>query len=202
MKLNHLLMILAAIFVISPLLHSVEGNGILHLLFMGFLFWVGWQLIKNNPFTPKQGDDDPNNPFRFGADEQDARQDQEEPTPHLQRHAEPEKPHQDLFDDEAAHDEPETEDVRSRVLAQLQMDKLKGQQSTIWHVTPNFVSKMGQQVGRFKETPIPEWIETSDGKMAEFTGITDIRLPKECACLELIDRKELIIPPGLVYTVT
>ncbi|ABK43959.1 hypothetical protein Mmc1_1450 [Magnetococcus marinus MC-1] len=201
MKLSHLLMILAAVFMISPLLQNMQGGAILHLAFMGFLFWVGWKLIKNNPFNPKDGQEDRNNPFRMGADEEDARNDREQATPYLNWHREDPTTAEHGNINQGVGEEGRPRDLRAQLMAQLQMDRLKGQQSTIWHVTPDFIRRMGTQVGRFKEVPIPEWIETSDGKMAQFTGVTEIRLPKECACLELTDRKELIIPPGLVYTV-
>nr|CRH04641.1 conserved protein of unknown function [Candidatus Magnetococcus massalia] len=196
-----LLVAFLAFMFLTPLLQMLEqsgGNAMGHILFLAMLFWVGWQLIKRN--SRNLEDDTP---------QEEEPQQQAKPQAQRQRTDEEEEPlfkspFKGVFDDpQEGPAERQQDDVESRLreASQMQIDKLKGQKSAIWHVTPEFVTATGNRLGRFRDQPIPEWISTSDGKKGVFTGITDIKLPKECACLELTDRGELIIPPGLVYTV-
>ncbi len=57
----------------------------------------------------------------------------------------------------------------------------------------------GDHVGHFRNHPIPSWIETEDGRRAEFTGTVPVIPPSSCRCVELPNQGKLIIQPGLVY---
>ncbi|MBF0424238.1 MAG: hypothetical protein HQL66_00235 [Magnetococcales bacterium] len=75
------------------------------------------------------------------------------------------------------------------------------QQGAVYHQRPWQVVQQGSSLGRFRDLPIPAWIETSDGRRAEYTGTVAIQMPEECRCLEFPKRGELILPPGLVYLI-
>ena len=59
----------------------------------------------------------------------------------------------------------------------------------------------GRSLGVFKNTPIPAWIRTSDQREADYCGVSNVPLPEKCTCIEIPERSELIVPPGLIYTV-
>ncbi|MBF0191907.1 MAG: hypothetical protein HQL99_12330 [Magnetococcales bacterium] len=71
----------------------------------------------------------------------------------------------------------------------------------IQHKLPWSVVDQGHPVGQFRHTPIPAWIRTSDNRHADYTGIALTPPPDGCVCLEIPDQAELILPPGLVYTI-
>ncbi|MBF0175600.1 MAG: hypothetical protein HQL63_01945 [Magnetococcales bacterium] len=75
------------------------------------------------------------------------------------------------------------------------------QQGAVYHQLPWQVTQQGSSLGRFRDLPIPAWIETSDGRRAEYSGTVAIQMPEECRCLEFPKRGELILPPGLVYLI-
>ncbi|MBF0134934.1 MAG: hypothetical protein H7833_07160 [Magnetococcus sp. DMHC-1] len=75
------------------------------------------------------------------------------------------------------------------------------QQGAVYHQLPWQVTQQGSSLGRFHDLPIPAWIETSDGRRAEYSGTVAIQMPEECRCLEFPKRGELILPPGLVYLI-
>ncbi|MBF0153919.1 MAG: hypothetical protein HQL64_09300 [Magnetococcales bacterium] len=75
------------------------------------------------------------------------------------------------------------------------------QQGAVYHQLPWQVVQQGSSLGRFHDLPIPAWIETSDGRRAEYSGTVAIQMPEECRCLEFPKRGELILPPGLVYLI-
>lgn len=70
----------------------------------------------------------------------------------------------------------------------------------IQHEPPWQVVDQGSSLGTFYNHPIPAWIKTSDGRQAYYSGITADLSPDRTACLEFPRRGELIIPPGLVYS--
>ncbi|MBF0108534.1 MAG: hypothetical protein HQL76_05110 [Magnetococcales bacterium] len=59
----------------------------------------------------------------------------------------------------------------------------------------------GRCLGMFKNAPIHEWIRTSDQREADYSGVSNAPLPEECTCIEIPERSELIVPPGLIYTI-
>ncbi|MBF0283690.1 MAG: hypothetical protein HQL51_04435 [Magnetococcales bacterium] len=63
------------------------------------------------------------------------------------------------------------------------------------------VVESGAPVGRFRDHPIPAWIRTSDGREADYAGVTPLTLPEEFTCVEFPGRNELVIPPGIIYAV-
>ncbi|MBF0439948.1 MAG: hypothetical protein HQL93_12635 [Magnetococcales bacterium] len=71
----------------------------------------------------------------------------------------------------------------------------------IHHKSPWAIVAQGKSVGQFRKVPIPEWIRTSDNRMADYSGIAMTQFPQECVCLEVPEQTELILPPGLIYTI-
>lgn len=71
----------------------------------------------------------------------------------------------------------------------------------ILHALPWKVVERGRTLGLFQNTPIPEWIRTSDHRQADYSGVSSIHPPEKCVCVEIPERSELILPPGLVYIV-
>lgn len=71
----------------------------------------------------------------------------------------------------------------------------------IHHKTPWSVVEKGETVGSFRNSPIHAWIRTSDNRQADYSGITPNPPPAESVCLEIPERRELILPPGLVYAI-
>lgn len=59
----------------------------------------------------------------------------------------------------------------------------------------------GRSLGVFKKTPIPAWIRTSDKREADYCGVSNAPLPEKCTCIEIPERSELIVPPGLIYII-
>ncbi|MBF0437414.1 MAG: hypothetical protein HQL77_18905 [Magnetococcales bacterium] len=59
----------------------------------------------------------------------------------------------------------------------------------------------GRSLGMFKNAPIPAWIRTSDQREADYCGISNVPLPEKCSCVEIPERSEFIVPPGLVYLI-
>ncbi len=77
----------------------------------------------------------------------------------------------------------------------------KGDPQIIHHKSPWSVVETGDTVGNFRNAPIPAWIRTSDNRQADYSGITNDVPPEESVCLEIPERKELILPPGLIYAI-
>lgn len=71
----------------------------------------------------------------------------------------------------------------------------------IHHKPPWSVVARGRTVGRYQNTPIPAWIKTSDDRKAVYAGLALAAPPEECACVEIPERSELILPPGLLYAI-
>ncbi|MBF0145165.1 MAG: hypothetical protein HQL84_03680 [Magnetococcales bacterium] len=71
----------------------------------------------------------------------------------------------------------------------------------IHHESTWAVVARGRSLGMFKNAPIHEWIRTSDQREADYSGISNAPLPEQCTCIEIPDRAELIVPPGLIYTI-
>ena len=71
---------------------------------------------------------------------------------------------------------------------------------TIHHKSPWAIVERGETIGRFRNTPIPAWILTSDDRTADYDGIADDPSLDGTVCIEIPERSELILPPGLVYT--
>ncbi|HIJ83190.1 MAG TPA: hypothetical protein HPQ00_03195 [Magnetococcales bacterium] len=71
----------------------------------------------------------------------------------------------------------------------------------IHHEATWAVIAKGRSLGVFKKAPIPAWIRTSDQREADYCGISNVPLPEECTCIEIPERAELIVPPGLIYIV-
>ncbi|MBF0455051.1 MAG: hypothetical protein HQL72_09605 [Magnetococcales bacterium] len=69
----------------------------------------------------------------------------------------------------------------------------------IRHKSPWAIIERGATVGRFRNAPIPAWIVTSDNRKADYNGITDDPSLEGVVCIEVPERSELILPPGLVY---
>ncbi|MBF0623574.1 MAG: hypothetical protein HQL82_02085 [Magnetococcales bacterium] len=74
-------------------------------------------------------------------------------------------------------------------------------EKAVLHRLPWDVVRRGNVLGRFRNTPIAEWIETSDGRRAEYAGTTIMPLPEDCTGLEYPGRRELVLPPGLIYLI-
>ncbi len=77
----------------------------------------------------------------------------------------------------------------------------KGPTGVIHHKSPWSVVEKGDTVGNFRNAPIPAWIRTSDNRRADYSGITNTIPPEESVCVEIPERKELILPPGLIYAI-
>ena len=71
--------------------------------------------------------------------------------------------------------------------------------TVIHHKSPWSIIERGDTVGRFRNAPIPAWILTSDNRTADYNGIADSPAADETVCVEIPERSELILPPGLVY---
>ncbi|MBF0414299.1 MAG: hypothetical protein HQL78_11415 [Magnetococcales bacterium] len=71
----------------------------------------------------------------------------------------------------------------------------------IYHESAWKVVAKGRSLGMFKNAPIPAWIRTSDQREADYCGISNVPLPEKCSCVEIPERSELIVPPGLVYLI-
>lgn len=74
--------------------------------------------------------------------------------------------------------------------------------SQIIHYKPPWsVVEQGVSLGSFRHAPIPAWIRTSDQREADYIGVFNSSLPDGCVCVEIPERSELILPPGLVYAI-
>lgn len=71
----------------------------------------------------------------------------------------------------------------------------------IHHESSWKVVARGRSLGVFKSAPIPAWIRTSDRREADYCGVSNAPLPEKCTCIEIPERSELIVPPGLIYTI-
>lgn len=71
----------------------------------------------------------------------------------------------------------------------------------IYHQPPWTVVERGQVLGRFRNARIPSWIRTSDKRTADYVGVQTLTYPDHCPCIEIPERSELILPPGMVYTI-
>lgn len=74
-------------------------------------------------------------------------------------------------------------------------------QQVIYHESAWKVVAKGRSLGVFKNAPIPAWIRTSDQREADYCGVSNVPLPEKCTCVEIPERSELIVPPGLVYII-
>ncbi|MBF0448491.1 MAG: hypothetical protein HQL67_09845 [Magnetococcales bacterium] len=80
------------------------------------------------------------------------------------------------------------------------LNSMRGETVTLlYHKAPWAITERGETVGRFRNTPIPAWIATSDKRHADYNGITDDPVMNGSVCIEVPERSELILPPGLVY---
>ncbi|MBF0445745.1 MAG: hypothetical protein HQL68_09145, partial [Magnetococcales bacterium] len=69
----------------------------------------------------------------------------------------------------------------------------------IHHKSPWAIVERGATIGRFRNTPIPAWIRTSDDRAADYHGITEDPTMDGTVCIEIPESSELILSPGLVY---
>jgi hypothetical protein len=81
------------------------------------------------------------------------------------------------------------------LLGSLRVETIK----IIYHKAPWSIVERGDTIGRFRNTPIPAWVRTSDNREADYHGITDDPAMDGSVCIEMPDRSELILSPGLVY---
>ena len=73
--------------------------------------------------------------------------------------------------------------------------------SVIYHQSPWSVVERGQVLGKFRNSLISAWIRTSDKRIADYVGIHSLPYPEQCSCIEIPEKAELILPPGMVYTI-
>lgn len=71
----------------------------------------------------------------------------------------------------------------------------------IYHQTPWSVVERGQVLGKFRDTLISAWVRTSDQRTADYVGIQVLSYPDKCQCIEIPEKSEFILPPGMVYTI-
>ncbi|MBF0380365.1 MAG: hypothetical protein HQL69_05060 [Magnetococcales bacterium] len=81
------------------------------------------------------------------------------------------------------------------LLGSLRVETIK----IIHHKAPWSIVERGATIGRFRNTPIPAWIRTSDDREADYHGITDDLAMDGTVCIEIPESSELILSPGLVY---
>lgn len=95
------------------------------------------------------------------------------------------------------------ESLERRVATGEEIEFLPGVRARLTGVAPHGQSwrleRSSREVGTFQGQPIPAWVVTPDGRRGDYLGVTRERVPPSCSCLELPDRHELILPPGLVY---
>ena len=73
--------------------------------------------------------------------------------------------------------------------------------NVVYHHPPWSVVERGHVLGKFRDTLIPSWILTSDKRLADYTGVQTFSYPEQCPCIEIPEKSELILPPGMVYTI-
>lgn len=76
-----------------------------------------------------------------------------------------------------------------------------GEMRVIYHLPPWSVVERGQALGRLGNAIISSWIRTSDKRVADYVGIQELSYPEHCFCIEIPEKSELIISPGMVYTI-
>ncbi|MBF0158728.1 MAG: hypothetical protein HQL58_04330 [Magnetococcales bacterium] len=70
----------------------------------------------------------------------------------------------------------------------------------VYHASPWQPSAQGESLGLFRNQIIPAWIRLPDGRQADYAGIFGTSLPEECYGIEFPQRGEVVIRPGIVYT--
>ena len=73
--------------------------------------------------------------------------------------------------------------------------------TVIHHNPPWSIVEQGASMGRYQNTPIFAWIRTSDDRSADYSGITELPDLGDTVSIEIPERSEIILPPGLVYTI-
>ncbi|MBF0357720.1 MAG: hypothetical protein HQL70_03870 [Magnetococcales bacterium] len=97
--------------------------------------------------------------------------------------------------EELKHPSRQVELQHRGLLNSLRVETIK----IIHHKAPWAITERGETIGRFRNTPIPAWVRTSDNREADYHGITDDPAMDGSVCIEIPDRSELILSPGLVY---
>jgi hypothetical protein len=201
-------------FVVSALLDSSSqpgGGGIDFdgLLTMGFLVYIWYTLRwatsskrRQDP-TEKLGESDPqDDPSRQDKREQDSLPTADEPyIVHIQKkisqHLAEQSPADESASDQSAQNLPDqtAKDHIPNILGSLRGEAIK----IIYHKSPWAIIERGATIGRFQNAPIPAWIRTSDNRAADYNGIAEDPSLDGTVCIEIPERSELILPPGLVY---
>lgn len=73
--------------------------------------------------------------------------------------------------------------------------------SVIYHQPPWCIVERGDILGTLNNARISSWIRTSDKRLADYSGVQSLSYLEQCACIEIPERSELIVFPGMVYTI-
>lgn len=85
--------------------------------------------------------------------------------------------------------------------AKVDLPTTIGGMSVIYHQSPWSVVERGKALGKFRNTLISSWIRTSDKRLADYAGVHSLAYPEQCPCIEIPEKSELILPPGMIYTI-
>ncbi|MBF0195139.1 MAG: hypothetical protein HQL71_11320 [Magnetococcales bacterium] len=198
----------AVAFLVSGLLGSSSepgGSGIDFdsLLTMGFLVYI-WYTVRWATSSKKKEDNQqdttdidsapsipkPKNPLEPPTSS-------DEPfVVHINKNRKENKPEasQTNKDNDSAQKKPTGSQIPG-LLGSLRVETIK----IIHHKAPWAIVERGATIGRFRNTPIPAWIRTSDNRSADYHGITEDPTMDGTVCIEIPESSELILSPGLVF---
>lgn len=91
--------------------------------------------------------------------------------------------------------------ARKEPTTRLEPPPMIGGMRVIYHIPPWAVIERGEALGKLGNAIISSWIRTSDKRVADYVGIQQFSYPDHCFCIEIPEKSELIVSPGMVYTI-
>ncbi len=202
----------AVAFLVSGLLESsnkpdggFDLDGLLTMAFLVYIWYtLRWAVSPKKPQSPRQKPESreeqtPPQPTEAGresgskSDDPDLLSSSSKGKPSHPAATPPGEPQPDLFGQNRA--QKDSVEPVPNILGSLRREAT----SIVFHKPPWAIVERGETIGRFRNTPIPAWIRTSDNRQADYHGITADPLLDGTVCTEIPERSELILPPGLVF---